>query len=364
MKKYPATFWTLILLLIFITVNKTSKFFLDQTKFEKDSRPNFVEKVYGKENKDDYLIVLEEQSYPLKYKPFIEFTEQARLGKFVTVSEIGNRCNENNLNKCSGPSGGINEIWLFGGSTSFGYGVKNDETIAAYLEKLFEGKKKVINFGSGYLYSTQERIYFQNLLTHLEPPYAAVFIDGSNEFANLSLPSESAISSAIRDNLNKKSKDVFIEWLKTRITRLNVYRLSKQIFSDEKKDDKTFKVASKKKITQLIKRLNENHKINEVVGSLYGIKVLNVLQPPPIYEYSPDITKAPERFLNFNEETLINNKLAYKILSQKENFRNNSRSFLNLKNFKINDAMYVDTWHYTPKFNKAIATEIFEFFFN
>ena len=100
------------------------------------------------------------------------------------------------------------------------------------------------------------------------------------------------------------------------------------------------------------------------MGSLYGIKVLNVLQPPPIYEYSPEIKKAPEQFLNFNEETLINNKLAYKILSLEENFRNNSGSFLNLKNFKINDAMYVDTWHYTPKFNKAIATEIFDFFFN
>ena len=361
-KRHPVIFWILIFLLVFIIINKISKFFLDQTKFEKNYRQHLVEKVYGRENKEDYLRVLEEQSYPLKYKPFIEFTEQERIGKFVTVSEVGNRCNKNNISECSGPLGGINEIWLFGGSTSFGYGVKNNETIPAYLEKFFEDKKRIINFGSGYLYSTQERIYFLNLLTYLEPPYAAVFIDGSNEFANLSLPSESAISNSIRDNLNKKSNDLFFEWLKTRITRLNFYRLIKQVFSDEEKNKETFKVANEKKIVQLIKRLNENHKINEAVGSLYGVKVLNVLQPHPIYEYDPAITKMPEQFLNLNEEILNNNKLAYEILSREENFKKNLQSYLDLKNFKIDEAMYVDTWHYTPAFNKAIAKEIFTYF--
>ena len=97
-KKYPITFWVLIIFLVFFIVNKISKSFLDITNFEKRFRPNFVEKVYGEKNKEDYLKVLEEQTYPLKYAPFIEFREQPRLGKFVAVSEIGNRCNQNNLN--------------------------------------------------------------------------------------------------------------------------------------------------------------------------------------------------------------------------------------------------------------------------
>ena len=98
------------------------------------------------------------------------------------------------------------------------------------------------------------------------------------------------------------------------------------------------------------------------MGSLYGVKVLNVLQPHPIYEYDPAITKVPEQFLNLNEETLNNNKLAYEILSREENFKKNLQSYLDLKNFKIDEAMYVDTWHYTPAFNKAIAKEIFTYF--
>ena len=114
---------------------------------------------------------------------------------------------------------------------------------------------------------------YQNLLTHLEPSYAAVFIDGSNEFVNLSLPGESTISNAIRHNLNKRSKDAFFEWLKTRITRLNFYRLIKQVFSDEEKNKETFKVADEKKIVQLIKRLNTNHKINQY----FRTKIINQL---------------------------------------------------------------------------------------
>ena len=39
------------------------------------------------------------------------------------------------------------------------------------------------------------------------------------------------------------------------------------------------------------------------------------------------------------EYIFLENKLAYEILSREENFKKNSQSYLNLKNFKINEAM-------------------------
>ena len=366
-KKYPITFWVLIIFLVFFIVNKISKSFLDITNFEKRFRPNFVEKVYGEKNKEDYLKVLEEQTYPLKYAPFIEFREQPRLGKFVAVSEIGNRCNQNNLNKCLGPLGGTDEIWIFGGSTSFGYGVKNNETIAAYLEKFYLGKKNIINFGNGFFYSTQERIFFQNLLTYLDPPYAAIFIDGANDFGQYWNMNETVYSNAIRNSLEKKDKDKFgkkfTHWLRERITRLNIYRLIQQNFSNKnKKITKLVESAvSEEKVKQLIRRFKQNHKINVAVGSSYGIIVLTVLQPVPIYEYSYTLSKFPKGYINVNEKKSSNTMLAYKLLSDEENSIKKSKFFLDLKNFKINDAMYVDAIHYSPKFNNAIAREIFNF---
>jgi len=365
--KYPVTFWVLIIFLVFFTVNKISKFFLNITNFEKHARPNFVEKVYGEKNKEDYLRVIEEQTFKFKYAPFIEFREQPRLGKFVTVSEIGNRCNQNNLNKCSGPLGGRDEIWAFGGSTSFGYGVKNDETIAAYLEKFFQGKKSIINFGNGYFYSTQERIFFQNLLTYLDPPYAAIFIDGVNDFGRWWQDkdvNETLYSNTIRKGLEKKDfGNIFTHWLKERITRLNVYRLIQQNLSNKNKkmSNSVESVVNEEKVKQLIQRFKQNHKINVAVGSTYEIIILTVLQPAPIYEYSYVHSNFPKDYINTDEKTFINIKLAYKLLSDEESSIKKSKFFLDLKNFKIEDAMYVDTIHYSPKFNNAIAKEIFNF---
>ena len=367
-KKYPITSWMLIIFLIFFTVNKISKYFLNITKFEKQARPNFVEKVYGEKNKEDYLRVIEEQTYPLKYTPFIEFREQPRLGKFVTVSEIGNRCNQNNLKKCPGPLGGRDEIWIFGGSTSFGYGVKNDETIAANLESFFQGKKSIINFGHGFFYSTQERIFFQNLLTYLDPPYAAIFIDGANDFGREWDVNETAYSDTIRNNLEKKDKDKFgkkfTNWIKERITRLNIYRLIQQNFSNENKiiTKHVESTNSEEKIKQLIQNFKQNHKINVAVGSSFGIIVLTVLQPVPIYENSYALSKFPKDYMaDIEGKALVNTKLAYQLLSEEENSIPKSKFFLDLKHFKIDDSMYVDTIHYSPKFNNAIAREIFNF---
>ena len=39
---------------------------------------------------------------------------------------------QNKLEECE-PASGENEIWIFGGSTVFGYGLKNNETIAHIL---------------------------------------------------------------------------------------------------------------------------------------------------------------------------------------------------------------------------------------
>ena len=181
-KKRPIVSFIIIFFIFFIFINKLSKNFLQQTKLEKRKIPEYIEQVYGKKNVEDYQKVFLEQTTAFEYKQFVEFIEKERSDKFTSVSSMGNRCNYNGLSKCKTPDGGKNEIWLFGGSTTFGYGVKNDETISAYLEKLFNKKYRIINFGSGFYYSTQERILFHNLLTKLPAPFAIVFIDGLNEF--------------------------------------------------------------------------------------------------------------------------------------------------------------------------------------
>ena len=150
---------TIIILIVLIIANKISKQFLNQTKFDRIDRIENLKIIYGEEF-EDYIDVYKNQSNAMIYEPLTEFKEKPKNSKFVSVSELGNRCIKINLKNCKPAEGGENEIWIFGGSTVFGYGVKNDETIAAYLNELIINKR-VINFGKAIIIVTRVEFIFK-----------------------------------------------------------------------------------------------------------------------------------------------------------------------------------------------------------
>ena len=110
------------------------------------------------------------------YDEWVGFKEAPRKTRYVNVNEYGLRQNSTNpiimkeLN---------DSIWFFGGSTTFGYGVTDQESIPAQLEKLL--KTRVFNFGRGYYYSAQENQLFRQYLKAGHRPRLALFLDGINE---------------------------------------------------------------------------------------------------------------------------------------------------------------------------------------
>ena len=113
-----------------------------------------------------------------EYEPWVGFKEKERTSKFVNINKEGIRLN-NKEDKIKLQ----NNIWFFGGSTAFGYGVADYETIPSYLEKL--EKNKVINFGRGYYYSAQENILLTQYLKLGIKPIKVIFFDGMNETCDL-----------------------------------------------------------------------------------------------------------------------------------------------------------------------------------
>ena len=108
------------------------------------------------------------------------------------------------------------------------------------------------------------------------------------------------------------------------------------------------------KISQLVDVLLNNQKINEAISEKYNIKLLNILQPVPIYIDSYSTSKVPKEFLPTEDKSFIKNvKLGYQIyLSKSENMS------LNLSKLKIKKPMYIDSVHYSSEFNKTIADTI------
>jgi len=124
----------------------------------------------------------------LEARPWVHYGEAAFRGRFVNVSAEGVRTNARPGAPAAASGGAPFRIFLFGGSTMWGYGVPDWETIPAHLERILRERHpgraiEVQNYGRGFYYSTQESALFQSLLRRGNKPDAAVFLDGLNEFS-------------------------------------------------------------------------------------------------------------------------------------------------------------------------------------
>jgi hypothetical protein len=352
--KHPVAFACVLAFLILFSLNFGSRHFLAKSP---TFTPDVIASIYGKNQAADYEIVLAEQGIGQHYFPFVEYVEKPRQGKFVNVSEQGTRCHYPDRSLCTA-SGGPKEIWVFGGSTTFGYGAKDAETIPAYLSERFSAYK-VVNFGAASYYSTLERIRFENLLTQYPPPAAVVFIDGLNDFYYYQVPDKTMVSDAYALILDKDSGSNSPSWAETLLASIKkqpLYRLFEEKFGTSKRIDAS--VASPEQLRRAISRLNVNHEIIEAIGDTLGISVMNVIQPIPLYGIGHKTSKVPQALLNFGDH--VNSGAAYELMfSSGQSSPYQRTRTLNLANYGNQEGMYVDTVHYSPKFNQSIADEIY-----
>ena len=121
-------------------------------------------------------LLRETWGHPAVYDPVVQFKEPAREGTYVNVDVAGSR---RGLIQDDRPS-----VFIFGGSTTFGYNVRDEETLASHFQDLSEAafSREVYNFGRGNYASSAEMLLFLRLLFEGHRPEVAVFVDGLNEF--------------------------------------------------------------------------------------------------------------------------------------------------------------------------------------
>lgn len=329
------------------------------------SRANYsddvMSEIYGKANITDYRLVLKEQGMTQEYHPFVEYKESPRQGEFVTVSKENIRCNINGSSDCKILSG-EKTVWVFGGSTVFGYGVKNSETIPSQLQKLLPGYT-VVNFGHGSYYSTPERILFMEQLLQGKIPQVAIFFDGLNDYYYSKTPDESAFSSQMRYLMEESVGQLALRMGKGVLKKsaLVKFMISKT-GSDAVPDDVSLmnETAYKKELQNVASRLEGNFKARAALGDLYGIRVVNVLQPVPGFGVGHATSNVPESLLNLGDHKKSGDGY---ITLNRGKLGDAESNFLDLSNFGTSEPMYVDTVHYTPSFNQAIAQKIKQFVF-
>tara|TARA_Y100000590_G_C15696005_1_gene1005131 strand:+ start:389 stop:1453 length:1065 start_codon:yes stop_codon:yes gene_type:complete len=177
MKKFSLIF--LNTLLLFFIINLVISFtWPTYSKFKSKKHQYIDEQVkvlnLSEENLDIFYNEMSENYHKFAYVPFIGHTETKRVGKFVNFDQLNGR-------KVIRPQNCNYNVYLYGGSTMFGYESIDKETIAQHLQNILGNNYCIFNHGRAYFYSKQEN----NLFTlHIENNHKidfAIFLDGINE---------------------------------------------------------------------------------------------------------------------------------------------------------------------------------------
>ncbi len=305
------------------------------------------------------------------YEPFTQFRERPFSGRFVNVSEAGYRVSKN-----QGPwppDPGVYNVFVFGGSTTFGYGVPDTQTVASYLQEDLSARVsrtvRVYNFGRGSYVSEQERVLLEELLIGGVAPDLALFIDGLNEFAFPTGPAETerleAVFGAKPDPLDRwpAIKRLPMTRLASFLRRSGTAALARGPRVDGRNVEPTAafddgKYRDPQVIERVIERYFENKKLIEAVAASRGITAAFVWQPIPLYKY--DLTYHIFARSDFGSNFFA--RYGYGDVARRVAEDPPGEDFLWCADIQesLREPLYVDKVHYTARMSHLLASTIGE----
>ena len=338
-------------------------------RFIRDKRPAFavnytpddIRKLYDTEEPKRYQEIMSEswRQSDTVYSPFAEFRMAPYQGKHFTITEDGYRGNgaetPQDLN-AAGP-----KVFVYGGSTTMGIGVADDETIPAYVDKALKAAGRadiqVFNFGVVSYFSTQERIALERHLTAGIKPDVAVFVDGVTDFYYCTIPDVSAWNERLTQLTRARARMPLSQEL---AHRSNVVQLARHLGGDKSiavREWGSF-CETEADVDKVVRRLDTNRRIIDATAERLGFKALFVQQPVPTYSY--DNRKRP---FPVKEEALgyhMNSARGYpKMAQMKADGKLWDHNLLWLPELEPAEGnAYIDPVHYSPRFNKAIGEAI------
>ena len=324
-------------------------------------------------------LLTETYTRPYGYESFTQFGEKPFKGRFVNVDKAGFR---KSADQGPWPVSGKNyNVFLFGGSTMFGYGVSDDDTVASCLQRALAGKTvrpcKVYNFGKGHYYSTQERILFEQLLTSGAIPDMVLFMDGLNDFH--SLDDKPHNWWVISDVMNQKlGIEVALEYsgIKKKFPVLEVVGVLAALTAPSSRGrapvpaaDRTPAIenaavaskevpGNKQAIERAVNRYLGSIKAIDGVASAYGIRAVFVWQPVPTYKYDLQYHLFAGTRSNFTNTVYCS--YGYEYLKQLHDRQPAPVNFISCSDMQegLKENLYVDKIHYSPRMSDLLAQRI------
>jgi len=336
-----------IFFIFFIAINFITAFFW------KPINENIIsaidkKKYYSKEILDSIGISENEQfqfyneMWSLRKFKYIQFAEhleaETKKQKYVNVTKNFGRKMQNDKD-CE------TRYFFYGASQTFGYNVKDNQTIPSYFKELInkEMNKKnhcVYNFGSAGYFSTQENILFLNHILE-EKIFSrdyAIFMDGYSEQGKNKSRIHDEIKS-IFDGIDLKVWDELKFSSLIFINSLPIVKLFNNLqkrFSNKPNQSKVTKVISDQKKLDEINRVFKSNL--EIRSSICESMLINC------YTFLPPIPK----------KSILMTKKKFKLFKKIPKLIDISE-ILNENEYLA----FVDGGHYSPRSSRIIAETIF-----
>lgn len=216
------------------------------------------------------------------YEPVVQFRIKPMSGSYVNASPHGFRFN---ARQAPWPPGrDALSVFVFGGSTTFGWLLPDRETIVSQLQDQFAsaGCRRPVaayNFGQPSYISTQEALFFQSIVMAGTVPDVAVFVDGFNDFF---FRGEMSFTRTLRAMMDETD-------LRQRIgpaTHLPLYQLARRLNARLFYHPQVLDPETEQRLFQrIIAQWFRNKQLIEAIGQHHGAKTVFVWQPVPAFQY-------------------------------------------------------------------------------
>jgi len=246
-------------------------------------------------------------------------------------------------------------IWLFGGSTAMGYGLPDDQTLAAHLQAFLQHtfpatRVVVVNHGHLGHFSSQEVTLFQWLLRSGRHADVAIFLDGIND-ASYTLDKPDIDFDGTIIKLSQPWMTFSVSFPPVRL----FHAIRKRMVHESRANEIPSGEQLERHVTTVQQRYLANVKLAESAGDAFGTATLFVWQPSS-FDSMRGRTKGAELQGFEKPMRMVNARLRGGI---------DDRRFLFLADIFANDKFldtYIDTAHYgdagTRKLASAIAQRI------
>ena len=326
-------------------------------------------------------------THRIVYSPYTIWRRKFFKGELVNIDITGVRVTHGNSDRDDAL-----QVWMFGGSTLWGEGAPDAQTIpsnlAELLNKSLNVHARVKNYGERGFVSTQEVVYLLRQLQTKPPPDVVVFYDGVNDAATASNWPEVPGVHVSLDRIRTRFEGGFVDEEQRRgfVRSLGLYRAARIVldridarsYSDVRlsTDPPTADELSPRYLDEAdfdflgdlaLRIWMKNHSYVEALGDKFGFIPIFVLHPSmwtegkPLHDSELAILAEEFRSRGMTHIMATRAKLAELLDDRLEGSRDLDGIYNLADAFQgISDPLYIDYVHVTGRGNAIVAEKLLD----